>query len=151
MGEGSGRRIASTFLWVYLAGLAFVLLNPSAELPSRLVGWMADVGHEGRLPDRLLLPERVEFVANSLVIVPATATMAWLWPLRSWTTWTAYGYVGAMAVEGVQAVLLPDRSATYVDVVSNTLGALIGAVAGHLLHRWSRGTHSGTPGLRPAP
>jgi hypothetical protein len=129
------RRAAATFLGLYLLGLAFVLLNPSAEVPSESVGLVADLGRDLRLPEALLVPARVEFVANALVIVPATATTAWLWPARSWTTWTAYGFVGALGVEVVQAVLLPDRSATFVDVVANTLGALLGAVAVQFFRR----------------
>ncbi len=138
MQPGPARRVATTFLWVYLALLAFVLLNPSAALPSGLVGLMGDAGQVAHLPDRLLVPARVEFVANTLVVVPAAATAAWLWPMRSWTTWTAYGFVAALLVEVVQGVLLPDRSATYVDVVANTLGALLGSAAAHLVHRCLR-------------
>ena len=124
----SPRRLVSTLLWLYLAGLAFVLLNPSAEIPSQLVGFIADLGRTAEVPARLLLPGRVEFVVNALVVAPATAAAAWLWPTRSWTTWTAYGFVGALSVEAVQGLLLPGRSATHVDVVANTLGALLGAV-----------------------
>ncbi len=122
-------------LLLYLVGLAYVLLNPSSEFPSRLVASAAEVGREAGLPAALLLPERAEFVANVLIIIPAAAAAAWVWPARSWADWTAYGYIGSMAVEAAQAVLFVGRSATYVDVVSNTLGALVGAVAGKAVHR----------------
>ena len=143
MQPGRARTLATTFLWVYLAILAVVLLSPSAALPSSLVGLLADAGEGAHLPAALVLPERVELVANTLVVVPATAVAAWLWPEHRWTTWTAYGFVAALGVEAVQALLLADRSATYVDVVANTLGALLGSVAAHLFHGYQR--RSGTP------
>jgi VanZ family protein len=35
---------------------------------------------------------------------------------------------GSFGIEAVQALVLPARSAQFVDVVSNTLGALVGAL-----------------------
>ncbi|NHC23869.1 hypothetical protein G6553_11880 [Nocardioides sp. IC4_145] len=46
-------------------------------------------------------------------------------------------FVGSAGVELVQAFLLPARSATYVDIVANTAGGLLGAAAVAVLRRWS--------------
>ena len=56
----------------------------------------------------------------------------------TWRDWTAYGFLFAGSVEVFQGLFLPERSATYVDVVANTLGALIGAVAAHVVHLMDR-------------
>jgi glycopeptide antibiotics resistance protein len=77
----------------------------------------------------VLVPERVEFLANVLILIPAIALGALLWPRFGWRDWTAYGFVFSGAVEAVQAVILDERSATYVDGVANTLGAF-GAFGG---------------------
>jgi VanZ family protein len=47
--------------------------------------------------------------------------------------WTAIGFLAAMFVELFQAFVLPGRTATFSDIVANTLGALLGALAVRLL------------------
>lgn len=51
------------------------------------------------------------------------------WPRSNWRDWTAIGFVLSGAVEVIQALALDGRSATFVDVVANTLGAFLGAIA----------------------
>jgi hypothetical protein len=122
------RRAALVLLPCYLAVLVFALLTPSGETPSSSVAWMGEVMDRLGAPDRLLVGARVEFLANVAILVPATALAAVIWSGPSWRDWTAYGFVFSGGVEAVQALLLDGRSATYVDVVANTLGALLGGV-----------------------
>lgn len=122
------RRLMTIALVGYLLLLLFALLTPSAATPSSSVSWVADVLRALGAPERVLVPDRVEFLCNVAILVPATALGSLLWPAASWRDWTAYGFVFAGTVEVVQGLLLPERSATYVDVVANTLGALAGAV-----------------------
>ena len=72
---------------------------------------------------------RIEFVANALIMVPVSFLGAVAWPRTNWRDWTAVGFVLSGAVEVIQAVALAGRSATFVDVVANTLGAFLGAIA----------------------
>ncbi|MGB0101357.1 MAG: VanZ family protein, partial [Nocardioides sp.] len=58
---------------------------------------------------------------------PVAALGSLIWSRLTWQEWTAYAFVGAGLVELTQGLLLPDRSATFSDVVANTLGGLIGA------------------------
>lgn len=115
-------------LTVYLLVLLFALLTPSAATPSSSVSWVAEVLRSLGAPERVLIPDRVEFLCNVAILVPATALGSLLWRAPSWRDWTAYGFVFAGTIEVVQGLLLPQRSATYVDVVANTLGALLGAM-----------------------
>ena len=54
-----------------------------------------------------------------------------------WQEWTAYGFLGAIAVELFQGLVLPGREASLSDIVSNGLGALLGALLAHLWVRRS--------------
>lgn len=125
-----GRRLLTVALAAYLAVLLFALLTPSASTPSSSILWVADVLRGLGAPERILIPDRVGFLCNVAILVPATALGSLLWRAASWRDWTAYGFVFAGAIEVVQGLLLPARSASYVDVVANTLGALVGALVG---------------------
>jgi hypothetical protein len=123
------RRAARVALAAYAVFLAFVFLNPSADVPSSSVSWLAEAGARVGLPGPLVVPSRVEFIANVLILMPVSFLGSVLLPRLDWRDWTAYGFVLSGTVELVQAVLLPARSATFADVVANTAGALVGAVA----------------------
>jgi glycopeptide antibiotics resistance protein len=63
------------------------------------------------------------------MFAPLTVLTTLIWPRRSWTYWVAWAFVLSCAVELSQGLFLPARSAQFVDVVANTLGALAGAWA----------------------
>ena len=129
MGTHGHRRAALLILAAYLVLLAFVLLNPSADVPSSSVAWLSQVGTRAGLPAPLVEPSRVEFICNVLILMPLSLLGSVLLLRLDWRDWTAYGFVLSGTVEMLQAVLLPDRSATFSDVVANTSGILMGAVA----------------------
>ncbi|WP_435745293.1 VanZ family protein [Nocardioides sp. SYSU DS0663] len=138
--DDARRRLATVALVAYLLLLAWGLLAPTPDAPSALVAWMSETAADTGLPAALTDPSRMEFLANVLVIVPVPVlvglaevgrTAAWDW--RDWTSWA---FVGSTAVETTQALLLPARSATHVDIVANTAGGLLGALAVALLRRW---------------
>ncbi len=79
-------------------------------------------------PQAFLEPGRVEFVANVLILMPAPFLGSMLLPSLTWRDWTAYGFVFSGGVELCQGLFLAGRSATFVDIVANTAGALAGAV-----------------------
>lgn len=124
-------RFARVGLLVYLVVLLAVLLNPSAALPTTSVSWLADLATRAGLPAQVTAAERIEFLANALIMVPVSLLGAVAWPGSNWRDWTAFGFVLSGAVEVVQALALAlaGRSATFVDVVANTMGAFLGAVA----------------------
>jgi VanZ family protein len=70
---------------------------------------------------------------NAAIVAPLTFLASLSWPLWSWRDWTAVGFLGAVAVELTQGLLLPDRQAAFSDIVANTAGALVGAVVGALV------------------
>jgi VanZ family protein len=57
-----------------------------------------------------------------------------------------YAFVGSCAVELLQGLYLPPRSAQFVDVVANTLGGLVGAVFAAPVARLLRPSRTETTG-----
>ena len=76
---------------------------------------------------------KLEFTANILMFIPLGFLVALLLPTRIW--WLALFMCPAMsvAIELTQALALSARFATVVDVVANSLGALVGILIAVML------------------
>jgi glycopeptide antibiotics resistance protein len=128
-------RHAKVLLAAYMVFLALALLWPTSGWQSGAVAWLGGIlGHLGFSPS-LVTQIRLEFVMNAVIIAPVPFLGAVLLPRYTWRDWTALGFAGALLVEIVQGLLLPQRNASYVDVVANTLGALVGAGLAQLSRR----------------
>jgi glycopeptide antibiotics resistance protein len=117
-----------------------ILLGP-ASLPADGISWIGDVALRLGAPDRLLVGDRVEFVVNIGVIVPAAALGSVVWPRTTWRDWTAYGFLFSATIELVQGLLLPTRYPEFDDIVANTLGACIGAALVLVIRRVAARRH----------
>ena len=133
-------RLPRVLLLLYAAFLAVALLSPGSEQQSDAVDWLSrqliDRGFAAATFDRL------EVVMNAVIVVPLTFLGSVVLPRLSWRDWTAFAFLAALAVEAVQALVLPDRQAAFSDVVANTTGALVGAVAYQCLASTLRGRTS---------
>ena len=114
------RRILAIALAVYLAFVGWVTLNPAPPDPAR-----------NELLLRLLevLPisyDALEFTANVGMFVPIGALVAALG--RHWWIALAVGIALTCGIEFVQ-LFLPARFPDVRDILANSLGALLGAVA----------------------
>jgi hypothetical protein len=123
-------------LAAYCLLLALILLNPSADLPTRSVLWATEMGDAWGAPAWALASGRPEVLLNVAIVVPVPLLGSFVWRGWTWRDWTAYGFVASSAVELAQGLLLPLRSASHMDVVANTLGAAAGAVVAALFARW---------------
>jgi glycopeptide antibiotics resistance protein len=132
------RSHAGPLLLIYVVVLAVVLLSPSNSVQSDAVNGGAELLQRLGLQNTNSLWRWVEFGENVLIIAPVTFFASLLRPRYSWLEWTALGFLAALLVEVIQAVALPDRRATYSDIVANTLGALLGALVVRLLSRTRR-------------
>jgi glycopeptide antibiotics resistance protein len=132
------QRRLTVALVAYSAVLALVLLAPTSGPQSTSARWVADLATGVGVPERIATESRVEFVLNAVILMPVSALGSLRWPRTTWRDWTAYAFVIAGAVELMQGLFLPARSAAFVDVVANTLGGLGGAVAVALVRRWWR-------------
>jgi len=98
-------------------------------VPTESVGFGADVAGRLGAPDWILEPRRWEFLCNALVFAPVPLLGVLAWPGSGWLTWVLLCLAGSVGVEVAQAALLPERSATAIDVVANTTGAVLGSLA----------------------
>ncbi|WP_159081517.1 VanZ family protein [Nocardioides sediminis] len=138
------RRAAAGALVAYVGLLAFVLGQTDASLAISVVGRFAHVLDLAGAPGALTTGSRAEFVLNAAMFAPLPLLAALTFPRHPWANWVVYGFVGSVAVEVVQALWLPLRSAQYVDIVANTAGSLIGAVGAVMIQRaWTARTHWG--------
>ena len=123
-----GRWGARILLAVYSALLAIALFSPSSEHQSSAVAHLGSVLSSMGVPSRLVTYPRLEVVMNAAIVAPVTFLGSLSFPSWSWRDWTAAGFLVAVVVELAQGLLLPDREATFSDIVANTVGALVGAL-----------------------
>ncbi|WP_310529098.1 VanZ family protein, partial [Nocardioides sp.] len=121
------RRPATTRLaWVlYAAALVIVVAGPWAWALNRLtVGCYVFFRYTWPIAPDWALPEHYGLLLNVLLFVPLGVGLALL---TTWPWWRVALVAGAMSsvIELIQLVL--PRYADPVDVVTNTLGALLGA------------------------
>ena len=129
------RWIAAIALALYAGLLGVVLLSPrsttQSELVSRLVAELVQLG----VPDSLVTFARAEVLMNAVIVVPLTFLGSLVLRRLRWQDWTTYAFLGSIAVELVQGLLLPNRQSSFSDIVANTVGALLGALLALLLRR----------------
>jgi len=120
---------AKVLLAVYSVLLVVALFSPSSDQQSGAVLWLGDVLDAVGIPSGITTFDRLEVLMNAVIVAPATFLAALAVPRFNWRDWTCFGFVASVAVEAVQGLLLPGRQASFSDVVANTAGALLGAVA----------------------
>ncbi len=119
---------ATAALVVYLVLLGLALLAPTSTDQAGLVTWLgrhlSDLGAPASVTDF----DHLEVLMNAVIIAPVSFLGSAVLPRYRWRDWTAVGFVASLAVELVQWQLLPDRNASFSDIVANTFGALLGAL-----------------------
>ena len=128
----------------YVLLLVVVLFAPTSGVQSGLVHGLVEVLHRLGTPVTVVTYGRAEVMMNAVIIAPLSFLGAFVLPRLRWQDWTAYAFLGACAVELLQGVLLPDRTASFSDIVANASGACLGAV----LQRGLRRTSHPDPGSR---
>ena len=111
----------------YLWAVAWVTLRARpygsdiASALDRLLAWFAE-----RESTAWITFDRVEFAANVAMFVPL-GIFAVLWfGVRGWWTAPVLGFLTSGAIELAQAVFLDSRVSDARDLLSNTLGAVVG-------------------------
>lgn len=131
----AARRAARWTLAAYALVLAAALLWPSPiDRPAAgLLRGLIVQAH--RLGADWVSYRGIEWSANVLLFVPLGLLLVLVLPTRRWWLAPAIGLTVSSAAELTQALLLPARVPSLLDVLANTIGTLIGAVAGVLLCR----------------
>ena len=124
VGRNRGLRVV---LVAYSLILGWILLWPSGAIAAATIEHVHRLLLAPGLLAGLITEGRVQFALNALMVAPVPLLATLLWPRWTWERWTAYGFVASGTVELIQGLLLQPRSAQFVDIVANTLGALLGA------------------------
>lgn len=128
-------RVACTLLVAYALLLAVILLWPTSTVQAGLVTDLVRALARLGVPSSTATFTRAEVVMNAVIIAPITFLGSLVLPRLRWQDWTAYALLGATAVELFQGVALPHRQASFSDIVANSLGAALGALAALWWHR----------------
>jgi len=123
------RRILTVALALYTAFVLVVTLSPRMPGTSSvavLVNSMLAYLHErGWFVGVEYL--HIEFLANIGMFVPLGALTALLMPKRAWWALLLIGTAFSGLIETYQALVLPGRYPEWRDVLSNSIGFLVGA------------------------
>ena len=126
------RRAAAWLLVGYVAFLGVVLGQADAGLAKGAISATREVLLDLGAPAALTDSGRIGLVLNVVLFVPLALLAALAMPRHPWANWVVYAFVASVGVEFAQGLILPARSAQYVDVVANTLGALCGVTLARL-------------------
>lgn len=120
----------------YAAALALIGLWATPVDQNVAVAELAPVRWMAGLLD-LTTPESyrlVEMSANVALFIPLGALVLLWWPRWTWWQAAAVAFASSLAIETLQAILRPDRFATFTDLAANTVGGALGG----LLTLWAR-------------
>lgn len=138
--SGLWNRLLLLILSLYCVFIAVIVLLPTGTLPSAVITRVVELVAAAGAPPLIVDRARIEFALNVVMIAFISAVGSQLWSRWNWRDWTTAVFVVSISIEITQGLLLPDRSATFVDVGANTLGGLLGALIGtiwplHARHR----------------
>lgn len=123
------RRAARLLGALYLVALVLIALWPTPvdRIAHRSIVRILMELHSQGLP-RWFNYALIEFTANIALFVPVGLLGVILLGSSRWWLAVLTGFAASCLIELSQLVFLPDRYATPVDVIANTLGAILGAV-----------------------
>ncbi|MCT9820586.1 VanZ family protein [Microbacterium sp. W1N] len=124
----AGRLALAAATVVYLVLLASQTLGPQPEAAGGVLSALTALMATSSVTAWITYPV-LEFVANIVLFVPLGVLWVGWAGRRRWWWAAAAGLLVSAAIEATQGLLLPDRFADVRDLVSNTLGALLGAAA----------------------
>ena len=149
MGWLRDRRVRAALLVAYLVALVAIVIGPWGWALNRLtVALYVQFRYDWPVAPAWARPEHYGYLLNILLFVPMGA-LAVVITRRPWWLVTLAAALASSAIEIVQSLYLT-RFGDPNDVVANTLGALIGAVAVSVLRRpgWRRAGRPAPPRRR---
>jgi hypothetical protein len=134
VGRSRERRVLAVLAAAYVVALAVLVTGPWGWALNRLtVAIWVRMGPQWSIAPGWVAPEHYGILLNVVLFVPLGALFVWL-SGRPWWVGTILAAAGSAVIEVTQGLWL-DRQATWSDVVANTLGAAVGALAVSLLAR----------------
>ena len=134
-------RLLEILLGLEIAGIAWLVLNPSSATPDgvvlRISSFLAAHGVHGWASS----PSLWEYLANVALFIPLGFLSALRWRAIPLWGWVVIAFSISATLELSQLLFLGGRTASLTDVSSNTVGGFTGALLAHLLmttwNRWA--------------
>jgi VanZ like protein len=138
--RGSGRSVSGGLLAAYTVFVLFVTLTPRGPGEGVLTRWVSDVLDDLHARGLLLWVDflTIEFIANIAMFVPLGLLTALVLDRRRRWLLLIVGTAFSGLIELLQLLFLPERFADWRDLLSNTIGFLVGAGVGVLIRRRAR-------------
>lgn len=131
----SVRTLLALLLLATLGTAAWIVFAPSNATPHNAILETARWLRERGVPARIADGDVVDFVLNIVLFGPLGFVGLLLWRRPGVLGWTALGCAASSGVEAYQLLALPARSGSFLDILANTAGALVGAALARLLTR----------------
>ena len=128
------RRVSLLLLLVEVAGICWLVLNPSSATPSGAVQRVSDFVLSRGWPAWMASTTGWEYLLNMALFAPLGLLAALVWDRVPLEAWVVLGFTVSAGLELAQ-ILIGTRSPTLSDVSANTVGMFAGAVAATLLLR----------------
>ena len=144
------RRLALLLLLVEVAGICWLVLNPSSATPTGAVLRVSEFLVSRGAPTWMASTTGWEYLLNVALFVPLGLLAALVWDRVALEGWVIVGFVLSAGLELAQLVVIGTRSATVSDVSANTIGMFAGALVAVptlwlLDRRTRRERHSDSP------
>ena len=104
-----------------------LVLSPSSATPSSAVSGVSRTLTDLGAPPWLADDDLWERALNVLLFVPVGVIGVLVMPRWPWLRWALVGFLISGCIELFQGVVLPARDASVSDILTNTLGAGLGA------------------------
>jgi glycopeptide antibiotics resistance protein len=127
------RRLALLLLLVEVAGIAWLVLNPSSATPTGAVYRVSDFLLAHGAPTWMASTTGWEYLLNVALFVPLGFLSSLIWERVRMEMWVVIGFAVSAGLEVTQLAVLGGRSATVSDVSANTVGMFAGALVGALV------------------
>jgi glycopeptide antibiotics resistance protein len=121
------RRHLAALEVLFVVGVVVLVWSPTSAVPTQVVSEVSVQVAEAGAPGWLSSTSLWERLLNVLLFVPLGMLAGLARPGWSLVRWAAIGLLASLAVELVQAWLLPARDAEVSDLVMNTAGMVAGA------------------------
>ena len=121
--------VIARWLLVACAILAgWIVFQPQPTLANDGIDRLAGILRDLQVPEQFTTRFRVGALLNMILFIPLAACAMLAFPRMRWTEITVAGFVISLAIEVSQGVLMAHRMAESIDIVTNTAGALLGAL-----------------------
>ena len=131
--KGRWRAVALLLLLIEVAGIVWLVLNPSSATPTGAVLRISAFLLSHGAPTWIASTIGWEYLLNVALFIPLGFLSSLVWDRVAVAAWVVVGFAVSAGLELAQLTVLTSRSATLIDVSANMVGMFAGAAAAALV------------------